>query len=95
MSIETEIQTEVDALRARFDDTKTLYREVCALLFFRHGITPTANRLYQLVKRGSMGTPTAVLGEFWTELREKSRVRIERARGGQGGGHGRAGRRSG
>jgi chromosome segregation ATPase len=24
-----------------------------------------------------MGTPTAVLGEFWTELREKSRVRIE------------------
>jgi chromosome segregation ATPase len=30
-----------------------------------------------VVKRGSMGTPTAVLGEFWTELREKSRVRIE------------------
>jgi chromosome segregation ATPase len=50
---------------------------VCALLFFRYGITPTANRLYQLVRRGSMGTPTAVLGEFWAELREKSRVRIE------------------
>ncbi|WP_404935503.1 DNA-binding protein [Paraburkholderia sp. BL27I4N3] len=33
--------------------------------------------MYQLVKRGSMSTPTAVLGEFWTELREKSRVRIE------------------
>ncbi|WP_431311384.1 hypothetical protein [Paraburkholderia aromaticivorans] len=33
--------------------------------------------MYQLVKRGSMGTPTAVLGEFWTELREKSRVRID------------------
>jgi hypothetical protein len=46
-------------------------------MFFRYGITPTANRLYQLVKRGSMGTPTAVLGEFWAELREKSRVRIE------------------
>ncbi|OUL89733.1 DNA-binding protein, partial [Paraburkholderia hospita] len=27
--------------------------------------------------RGSMGTPAAVLGEFWAELREKSRVRIE------------------
>ncbi|MGY6258604.1 DNA-binding protein [Paraburkholderia caledonica] len=53
------------------------YREVCALLFFRYGITPTANRLYQLVRRGSMGTPTAVLGEFWAELREKSRVRID------------------
>jgi len=48
-----------------------------SLLFFRFGLTPTANRLYQLVKRGSMSTPTQVLGEFWTELREKSRVRIE------------------
>ncbi|REG48489.1 plasmid replication DNA-binding protein KfrA [Paraburkholderia sp. BL6669N2] len=55
---------------------RELYREVCALLFFRLGITPTANRLYQLVKRGSMSTPTQVLGEFWTELREKSRVCI-------------------
>ncbi|NPT56950.1 DNA-binding protein [Paraburkholderia elongata] len=60
-----------------FPKTRELYREVCALLFFRYGITPTANRLYQLVRRGSMGTPTAVLGEFWAELREKSRVRIE------------------
>jgi hypothetical protein len=64
-------------LKAEFPKTRELYREVCALLFFRHGITPTANRLYQLVKRGSMGTPTAVLGEFWTELREKSRIRID------------------
>ena len=53
------------------------FGNVCALLFFRFGITPTANRLYQLVKRGSMSTPTQVLGEFWVELREKSRVRIE------------------
>ncbi|REG48433.1 plasmid replication DNA-binding protein KfrA [Paraburkholderia sp. BL6669N2] len=56
---------------------RELYREVCALLFFRHGIPPTANRLYQLVKRGSMSTPTQVLGEFWAELREKSRVCID------------------
>jgi len=68
---------EIERLKAEFPKTRELYREVCALLFFRHGITPTANRLYQLVKRGSMGTPTAVLGEFWAELREKSRVRIE------------------
>jgi chromosome segregation ATPase len=59
-------------------NTRELYREVCALLFFRFGITPTANRLYQLVRRGSMGTPTAVLAEFWAALREKSRVRVER-----------------
>ncbi|MFM0006888.1 DNA-binding protein [Paraburkholderia dipogonis] len=74
---ETRLAAEIERLKAEFPKTRELYREVCALLFFRHGITPTANRLYQLVKRGSMGTPTAVLGEFWTELREKSRVRIE------------------
>jgi hypothetical protein len=62
--------------RRRFRRRASSIARVCALLFFRFGQTPTANRLYQLVKRGSMGTPAAVLGEFWTELREKSRVRI-------------------
>ncbi|KAA0998146.1 ATPase [Paraburkholderia panacisoli] len=74
---ETRLAAEIDRLKAEFPKTRELYREVCALLFFRFGITPTANRLYQLVKRGSMSTPTQVLGEFWTELRDKSRVRIE------------------
>ncbi|MFM0109371.1 DNA-binding protein, partial [Paraburkholderia rhynchosiae] len=74
---ETRLVAEIGRLKADFPKTRELYREVCALLFFRFGITPTANRLYQLVKRGSMSTPTQVLGEFWTELREKSRVRIE------------------
>jgi isoleucyl-tRNA synthetase len=77
LSPDAALAAEIDRLKVQFPRTRELYREVCALLFFRHGITPTANRLYQLVKRGSMGTPTAVLGEFWTELREKSRVRIE------------------
>ncbi|AYZ62199.1 DNA-binding protein [Burkholderia multivorans] len=74
---ETRVAAEIERLKADFPKTRELYREVCALLFFRFGITPTANRLYQLVRRGSMSTPTAVLGEFWAELREKSRVRIE------------------
>ncbi|WP_429551109.1 DNA-binding protein [Paraburkholderia sp. MM5477-R1] len=74
---ETRLAAEIDRLKAEFPKTRELYREVCALLFFRFGITPTANRLYQLVKRGSMSTPTQVLGEFWAELREKSRVRID------------------
>ncbi|MFM0008585.1 DNA-binding protein [Paraburkholderia dipogonis] len=77
LSPDAALAAEIERLKAEFPKTRELYREVCALLFFRHGITPTANRLYQLVKRGSMGTPTAVLGEFWKELREKSRVRIE------------------
>jgi chromosome segregation ATPase len=74
---EVRLTAEIDRLKAEFPKTRELYREVCALLFFRFGITPTANRLYQLVKRGSMSTPTQVLGEFWVELREKSRLRIE------------------
>jgi hypothetical protein len=76
-SHDARLAAEIDRLKVEFPKTRELYREVCALLFFRFGQTPTANRLYQLVKRGSMGTPAAVLGEFWTELREKSRVRIE------------------
>ncbi|MEX3973782.1 DNA-binding protein [Paraburkholderia caribensis] len=77
LSDDARLAAEIDRLKAEFPKTRELYREVCALLFFRFGQAPTANRLYQLVRRGSMGTPAAVLGEFWAELREKSRVRIE------------------
>lgn len=77
LSPDAALAADIDRLKLAHPKTRELYREVCALLFFRYGITPTANRLYQLVRRGSMGTPTQVLGEFWTELREKSRVRIE------------------
>lgn len=71
------LQTEIDALRGRCADTQELYREVCVLLFFRHGITPTANKLYQLVRKGSMSAPAEALAKFWSTLRDKSRVRIE------------------
>ncbi|MBK4738425.1 DNA-binding protein [Noviherbaspirillum pedocola] len=68
---------DVAALRDRFPNTQELYREVCTVMFFRYGITPTANKLYQCVKKGSMSAPTEALGKFWDTLREKSRVRIE------------------
>jgi len=77
LSEEARLAADIERLKEEFPKTRDLYREVCALLFFRFGITPTANRLYQLVHRGSMGTPTAVLSEFWAALREKSRVRVE------------------
>jgi len=77
MSEESEIQTEVEALRERFSDTKALYREVCALLFFRYGITPTASKLYQHVRKGSMSAPAEALTKFWEELRGKARVEID------------------
>jgi chromosome segregation ATPase len=70
------LAAEVEELRRRHADTQDLYREVCTLLFFRHGITPTANKLYQLVRKGSMSAPAEALARFWQALREKSRVRI-------------------
>lgn len=76
-SNEQQIQTEIDQLKTQFPQTQDLYREACVLLFFRHGITPTANKLYQLVRKGSMSAPSSALNKFWLELREKSRISIE------------------
>ncbi len=77
LSDETRLAADIERLKVDFPKTRELYREVCALLFFRFGVPPTANRLYNLVRRGTMSTPASVLSEFWAELREKSRVRIE------------------
>jgi chromosome segregation ATPase len=74
---EQALQADIAALRGRFADTRELYREVCALLFFRYGITPTANKLYSLVRKGSMTTPADVLNQFWQDLRNKTRVKID------------------
>ncbi|WP_180126956.1 DNA-binding protein [Rhodoferax sp. BLA1] len=74
---EARLQAEIEALRSQYTETQDLYREVCVLLFFRYGITPTANKLYQLVRKGSMSAPAEALTRFWETLREKSRVRIE------------------
>jgi len=74
---EARLQSEIDALRAQYPETQDLYREVCVLLFFRYGMTPTANKLYQLVRKGSMSAPAEALAKFWETLREKSRIRIE------------------
>ncbi|WP_404303324.1 DNA-binding protein [Alicycliphilus denitrificans] len=74
---EARMQAEIEALRAQHPDTQDLYREVCVLLFFRYGLTPTANKLYQLVRKGSMSAPAEALAKFWETLREKSRLRIE------------------
>lgn len=77
MTPEAQIQSEIDLLRNRVEDTQELYREACTLLFFRFGVTPTANKLYQYVRKGSMSAPAQALARFWEELRDKSRVRIE------------------
>ena len=74
---EKQLLADIDHLREQFPQTQDLYREVCILLFFRYGMTPTANKLYQLVRKGSMSAPAEALNKFWEDLREKSRVRIE------------------
>jgi chromosome segregation ATPase len=74
---EKQLLADIDHLREQFPQTQDLYREVCTLLFFRYGMTPTANKLYQLVRKGSMTAPADALTKFWEDLREKSRVRIE------------------
>lgn len=77
MSTDAQIQSEIEDLKSQFPETKALYREVCALLFFRHGITPTASKLYQFVRKGSMGAPADALAKFWEDLRGKARVQID------------------
>ncbi|WP_316149589.1 DNA-binding protein [Cupriavidus sp. BIC8F] len=74
---DTALQADLAELRSRFPETRALYREVCGLLFFRYGVTPTANKLYSLVRKGSMGTPAEVLQQFWQELRGRTRVTID------------------
>lgn len=77
MPTEAQIHADIETLRTRVSETQDLYREVCTILFFRYGITPTANKLYQYVRKGSMSAPAEALAKFWEDLREKSRVRIE------------------
>jgi hypothetical protein len=72
-----EIAADIDRLRSEATDTKSLYRSVAGLLFFKYGITPTANRLHQLVGKGSMSTAASVLARFWQELRKVSQLRLE------------------
>jgi chromosome segregation ATPase len=74
---DAQVRAEIERLRQEFPNTQDLYREACVLLFFRFGITPTANKLYHLVRKGSMSAPAEALQRFWETLRERSRVRIE------------------
>jgi len=76
-ALQAAMANDIADLRSRFPETRALYREVCGLLFFRYGVTPTANKLYSLVRKGSMGTPAEVLQGFWQELRGRTRVTID------------------
>ncbi|MGQ3091569.1 MAG: DNA-binding protein [Methylophilus sp.] len=76
---ETKLIQDVENLRIQFPQAKDLYREVCRVMFFRYGIQPTANKLYQLVRKGTMTIPAQAVSNFWSELRLKNRVDIEQS----------------
>lgn len=76
---ESQLHLAVEQLRSQYSNTLDLYKAVAALLFFQYGSTPTTNRMYQLVRKGSMSAPAEALRLFWQELRERSQVRMEQA----------------
>ncbi len=74
---EAQLYQAVEQLRTQHSNTLDLYKAVAALLFFQYDSTPTTNRMYQLVRKGSMSAPAEALRLFWKELRERSHVRME------------------
>lgn len=76
---ESQLHVAVEQLRSQHSNTIDLYKAVAALLFFQYDSTPTTNRMYQLVRKGSMSAPAEALRLFWQELRERSQVRMEQA----------------
>ncbi|SFD28937.1 DNA-binding protein [Massilia yuzhufengensis] len=73
---EKQLREDIEHLKAMGLKTADLYREACVIIFFRYGKTPTANGLYQLVRKGSMSAPAEALAKFWQDLRANSRGTI-------------------
>ncbi|HLS21315.1 MAG TPA: DNA-binding protein, partial [Paenalcaligenes sp.] len=78
-SAEQRLLLDIEKLRRAHSNTLELYVALAHLLFFKYDSIPTTNRMYQLVRRGSMGTPAQALKIFWTQLREQAQVRMQKA----------------
>lgn len=76
---ESQLHIAVEKLRSEHSNTLELYKAVAGLLFFQYDCTPTTNRMYQLVRKGSMSAPAEALRLFWQELRDRSQVRMQEA----------------
>lgn len=76
---ESQLHLAVEKLRSEHSNTLELYKAVAGLLFFQYDCTPTTNRMYQLVRKGSMSAPAEALRLFWQELRDRSQVRMQQA----------------
>lgn len=70
-----ELAHEVASLCERIDDNRQLTREVATLLF-RLGERPTANRVLQLTRRGSMNTVNDEVNKWWDDVRSRLSSRL-------------------
>ena len=74
-AILAEIQAASAALPSRTDKV----RAAASILFFTHGIYPSANKVYEGIRHGSLADISADLRDFWENIRTKSKVRINAA----------------
>jgi len=75
--IDAELREAVNNLSASIRETRELYRGVASMMFFRFRLVPTANRMHQLVGRGSMTTASTALARFWQDVRRAARPTID------------------
>ena len=61
------------AVKSRHEKT----REAATLLFFGHGIYPSAKTVHSYTQHGSLTDINGDLREFWSDLREKTRVKLD------------------
>jgi len=85
MAGKNESSSQVDAgilatLRARMPadaHRKEKSRQAASLLFFEHGIYPSAKVVLSYTQQGSLTDINRDLHEFWQDLRDKARVKLD------------------
>jgi Plasmid replication region DNA-binding N-term len=65
---ELDIQERMNMLKLESMNTKDLYLKAAKILFVEYKETPSPNRLYQLIKKGSMTTVVEVVKLFWQNM---------------------------
>jgi len=67
---------QVENIKNTVNSTKQVYINVAKLLFLQYQEMPTANRLYTLVKKGSMTTVVEAMRIFWQDIQKQLAVKI-------------------
>ncbi len=75
-SAEHEIRASLSSRLAAAASRKEKTRVAATILFFEHGIYPSAKTVHSYTQQGSMTDINADLREFWAYIREKARVEI-------------------